>query len=382
LYRLSVLFYWTLYIVVYIPSLFTPVYMAMSAPTDLFWLLLALGAGLPLMGLCYLIPLSSVRLRPLPRRLVWFGIAAYVILASLWIIVEFRNTMRLVTLDEIYTLREAAKAIVQSSKVGYAMLPLALIFNPILMTRGLLRKKVFCLVAGIAGQILIFACTGLKSAPLSIFAVLAVYLLARFSSRHFGLMVALVTAASFVVFSVIAYRFRWSHSIAVDALLFTIVQRMFDAPGVLTAQYFHFFTNHPLTYMSHVKGFSQLIQYPYQYPLGYEIGNFYVTPGILLNQNAHVWATDGMAAFGLPGILMISCFVSVIFWLSDWAAQHHDIKFSAPVMAYVAFEATNMGIFTILASGGLLIAIFLLAIMPAEANPVSDRRDAVRPRGF
>jgi hypothetical protein len=364
--RPSVLFYWTLYIVAYVPSMFTPVFMGLMPAREVRNFLLTLAVSLLLTGLCYLFPLGSLHLRPAPPRLFWAGFAAVVAVSTVWILIAFHGQMRLVTLDYIYEVRSQAKAILASSLVGYVLLPMAMLLNPILMARGILRRSWLQYSVGAAGQVLILACTGLKSVPASVLAVLGTILLARYARRYFAITLAGFTAVCFVVFALLAYAYS-GQSLTVDAILFSVVERTFGAPGMLSAQYQQFFSTHPLTYMSHVKGFNLLIQYPYQYQLGYEIGNFYVQQGVLLNQNAHMWVTDGFAAFGLPGMPLISCFATAVFWVVDWVSQHHDTVFVTAVLPFMAFQLTNMGIFTMLGSGGLALTIVVLTLMPPEA---------------
>ena len=75
--------------------------------------------------------------------------------------------------------------------------------------------------------------------------------------------------------------------------------RIFCIAPLALVQYYDFFSSNPLTYMSHVTGFNLLIDYPYERDLGKLVGRYQYDGAI--NVNAGLWASDGIAAFGLFG---------------------------------------------------------------------------------
>jgi hypothetical protein len=81
-----------------------------------------------------------------------------------------------------------------------------------------------------------------------------------------------------------------------------------------------------------------------------------------------LWATDGLGALGLPGILVISAVCALVFWAMDSAARGHDIRFAALATTYAAYNLANISIFTSLYSGGLAILILTLFFMPRYAG--------------
>src|SRR5439155_25815507 len=85
-----------------------------------------------------------------------------------------------------------------------------------------------------------------------------------------------------------------------------------------------------------------------------------------LDSTAHFWATDGLAALGLPGILLISVFCALLLWAIDSVAEKHDPKLVALLISFAAFNLANISIFTSLLSGGLALLMLLLYLMPKE----------------
>jgi hypothetical protein len=155
-------------------------------------------------------------------------------------------------------------------------------------------------------------------------------------------------------------------------LLFLVFFRTFGLAGLLSAQYYYFFDHNPVTYYSHIKGLNLLIHYPFKYPLGTEIGYYYYFP--LVDTTAHFWATDGLAALHLPGILIASVVCAFVFWLIDSVGQELDIKFVALTMFYATYSLANLSLFTTLLSGGLGLLILFLYWMPLpRTSKVSPR---------
>ena len=94
---------------------------------------------------------------------------------------------------------------------------------------------------------------------------------------------------------------------------------------------------------------------------------------------AHFWATDGIAALGLFGVLLASGICALLFWVIDSLSQRHDPQAAALVMFYAVYSLANLSIFTTFLSGGLGLLIILLYLMPPEEivrlrEPVSATR--------
>ena len=154
--------------------------------------------------------------------------------------------------------------------------------------------------------------------------------------------------------------------------LFVVFSRILGMGGLLTAQYYDFFQRNPLTYWSHLKVVNWFVHYPYQYPVGQELGLPYAGT-IGLDATTHFFATDGIEAAGLPGVLLIAVFCTFVFWLLDSASQRHDPRLAALITTYAAYNLANISIFTSLLSGGLALLIFLLYILAPVANRPAER---------
>jgi hypothetical protein len=155
--------------------------------------------------------------------------------------------------------------------------------------------------------------------------------------------------------------------------LYVILLRTFSGNGLVTAWYYDFFQRNPLTYYSHIMGVRWFVHYPYANLIGYEVGSHYMGTNANLDATAHFWATDGLEALGLPGVLLISVFCALVFWVLDSAARRHDPEFGALVTAFAAYNLANLSLFTTLFSGGLgLLILFLYLKPPQVRSPASQ----------
>jgi hypothetical protein len=162
--------------------------------------------------------------------------------------------------------------------------------------------------------------------------------------------------------------------VVLSVALFVVFARTLAMGGLLTAQYYDFFQRNPFTYWSHIKGVNWFVHYPYQYPVGQEVGITYAGT-TALDATAHFFATDGIEAAGLPGVLLIAGFCALVFWVLDSAAQKHDPRLAALVTTYAAYNLANISIFTTLLSGGLGFLILLLYFMsPVTTGSVAAKQ--------
>lgn len=362
--------YWILYIAVFIPSMFVPLYAGLTPPREILDLMLVLFVGFALVGGSYLLPLIRFRFSGIPRGWFWKGFLGLAGALTLWMGIVFRHHAQIVSFQDIYDVRNAANDVAEGSQVNYAFMLLTGAINPFLMGYGLFRKRPVLFLAGAAGQLLVYAIGGTKGSILSILFITAIALLFRVGRTAFALKIVFSSLAmlGLACLSYIASSYDPGPLLTIG--LFVVLMRTLSTGGLLTAQYFDFFQHNPLTYFSHIKGVNWIHAYPYQYPLGEEIGLAYAG-STDLDASAHFWATDGIGGLGLPGILWMSIFCALVFWVLDSASQRHDPRFAALVTAYAAYNIANISLFTSLLSGGLVLLVVLLYLMPPQRAPDS-----------
>ena len=363
--RPSQLAYWVLYITVIIPSMFVPLFAGLDRPAEISSLMIALFVGFAVTGASYLLPLFRVRPIEIPRRLFWNGFGCVAVALVVWMVAVFHSHFQIVSFLDVYDLRDASNDVAEGSQVNYAFMLLSGAIDPFLMGYGLYYRRGWLFLTGALGQLLVYSIGGTKGSILSILFVSGIYFLFKKGRFPFGVKMTLAPLAllggMYLSYALAGYEPSPLHEIA----LFVVLMRVLSINGLLTAQYYNFFQSNPLTYFSHIKGLNLLVHYPYQYPVGQEIGlAFAGTTG--LDATAHFWATDGIGGLGVPGIVLVSIFCALVFWALDSLSRRHDPRLVALVTTYAAYNLANISIFTTLLSGGLGLLIVSLYLMPPE----------------
>jgi hypothetical protein len=382
--RPSQLAYWVLYITVFIPSMFVPFYAGLDSPGEISLLMLTLYAGMAVIGSCYRLPLLRLRLVRVPRRIFWKWFGGITAILALWMLFVFHQHMQILSFNDIYDQRDIQNDISEGTLVNYAFMLLTGAFNPFLMGCGLFYRRKWLFLAGVLGQVLVYGVGGTKGSILSIVFSPGFYVLFKIGRRPFALKLVFgtlvlvgVLCASYVFagYDPVPLQLHW-------VALFVVLMRTFGINGLMTAWYYNFFQTNPHTFYSHVRGVNWFVHFPYERSAALEIGAVFMG-GNDADPTANFWATDGIGALGLPGVLLISVLCALVFWVLDSAAQKHDPRLAALVTCYAAYNMSNISLFTSLFSGGLAILIFSLYLMPPEeiahiTEPLSGVRGLAR----
>jgi hypothetical protein len=373
--RPSQLAYWVLFVAVFIPSIFVPLYVGLDTPEEVSMLMLALFVGFALIGWCYRMPLLRVSQRSISSRNFWTWFSGITAALALWMLVVFRHHLQILSFNDIYALRDIQNDVSEGTLVNYAFMLLTGAFNPFLIGAGLFYRRKWLLLAGVLGQLLVYSVGGTKGSILSIAFISGFYALFRLGRQPFALKLVFGTLALVgslcLSFALAGYDVAplQLHSV----VLFVVLMRTFSSNGLMTAWYFNFFQTNPHTFYSHVKGINWFVHFPYDRTAALEIGSAFMgSPEA--DPTAHFWAIDGIGAMGLPGIVLISIFCAVVFWVLDSASQRHDPRLAALVTCYAAYNIANISLFTSLFSGGLALLILGLYLMPPNATDFSNAR--------
>jgi hypothetical protein len=238
--------------------------------------------------------------------------------------------------------------------------------NPLLIAYGLSVHRRRLVVIGVLGQVLVYSTAAMKSVLLSPLFVIMIYYSVKKDRGGWVPKFGLLCCAMFFVFTVLVV----GHT---EGLIFDlasiILLRSFAIPGAEIAEYHYFFEHFPHTYMSHLHGVSLLISNPYSMSLGMEIGSFYqgaASNGQIANANADFFAMDGIAGFGLPGILIMGIVCAAMFWVLDSCARKYPIAFCASALTGCAISLTNSSLFTSFLGGGIMLFMLLFIVMPRD----------------
>ena len=366
--RPSLLLFYIQYFIIFIPSVF--VLHHVSKPIlhqdEIFKIVFAMFFSLSLMQCVYILPLLKTnRIKFRFFCMVFFiSIAAFVG----YILFKLGVNFRIVNFREIYEVRYQMSEIISSTgtRFGfYAQTWAAGFFLPVCYALGILSKrwsiKRWSMIAVVVlGFLLLFGVGGSKANLFALVNMTFVYFwltkFKKYVAPSFILGLTFLLAIPIVMMPLPPQIFKWYVAV--------VHFRTFSIPALLIAQYYEFFKNHPLTYMSHVKGVNLLINYPYDDAYSLIIGNYFY--GGPVNANAGFWAGDGLAGFGLDGIIVISIVCAFIFYILDSVSKPYGIRFVTVAITPAAVFLANAPLFTTLLSGGLGFLILALAFLPRE----------------
>jgi len=153
-------------------------------------------------------------------------------------------------------------------------------------------------------------------------------------------------------------------------VLFTIISivllRTVCVAGWLTQNYYHFFTENPYTYYSHINIVNAVTgMYPYDRPLGMAVA--YGSQ----NANANLFLTDGIAAGGFLAFIFIAIILGILLSLINAISYRYKktdlFIIFLPSLAFML----NVSLFTTLLSAGLLVLIFILISVDSPISNIS-----------
>jgi hypothetical protein len=234
-----------------------------------------------------------------------------------------------------------------------------------------MRKRIVLVVFGAANAVLLYSSSAARVWILvALYVPIGFYVLRR-RRRAFGATWLWITCSAFLGCIGLEQAVPGARDVS-DLLLL----RVYVVPGFYTGLYSKFFSDHPFTYGSHMKGISLFVDYPYEAPIPFVMGNYQVG-SYDISANAHVWAGDGIVSFGNAGILIVSAALGAVLLLADWCTQHLDISLAGIVVSAHYANLSNLPLSASLLGGGLLLSVVLLWIMPATLGG-PGRRTSVR----
>lgn len=288
--------------------------------------------------------------------LVWsVRVALHVltVLSLAVLVIENRGHMRLVSFYDVYELRSEASTSAKGGISGYLMMWLALICVPYYAASAVIRKNLFLFLVSCGIALLSYMANGSKIALLMPFVVagLSYFLKGDFLSR--------LTATLTVVLAVL----MMIDQELVNFAKAILVARTLSVSGWTIAIYHEYFTTHGFTWFGHI-GLVQALfdNYPFGiYAPGQLIGIDY-SGSAEANFNAGFWASDGIAAIGVLGIVFITIPMAIFLLGIERLTRGFDSMLLC--LWSTGFWVTLMNApFTtaMLSGGGFLIVLALLS---------------------
>jgi hypothetical protein len=359
---------WMLYLCVYIPSIFVPQYIQLQPAETVAHLRVLLLIAMAI----YVLFNSRGPSRPLslqcPSPLFWIISGGTAAILVLYIIVIYRSNLHFVAFARVYdSIRWSGAEVGAGTYARYAVMLLGGGFLPFIVSVSLARKKMWFFAAGLGANVILYMTCGDRIYLLAPVMMMGAYVIGRRPKllNRAGVVIALSFATACGVLCAIeqATRFGEHGDSPLQTVAGLLLMRIFTVPGLNTSIYSDFFATHPLTYFSHVNLIGKFIQYPYDRSVGEVVGSYYLNSSEV-NANAHLWATDGIAALGPYGIIIITVISLPVFVLLDRVAARYPIRVVLPMAVLPAILLCNVSLFTSIGSGGLGVLILLLFLAP------------------
>jgi len=338
-------------------------FLQLQPDSEVFLLQVMLFIGLTIIGLSYRFTLLRLPKVLMPKAFFWSLIIIVTLALLMRVVLVYWGQFQFVSWKEAYDIRFTGSDIATAAGLAYPINWLSFVFLPLLMSIALLQKRPWLLLFAAACSILLFATQGMKHILFSSPYILLMYLLLRRSGNIFGLRIVWVMALFLIGFASYVVLFNAGQSSLAMFSGANIVLRIFGNNGLLMGSYQAFFSNHPLTHYSSVTGVNLFIHYPYENPIGVEISLAAGGP-LEWNQNAGFWATDGLSAMGLPGIVLISLLMALVFYVLDCVSSRHKAYIVALCLSQYVLILINVSFFTSLITGGLAFFFVIFYLMP------------------
>lgn len=302
------------------------------------------------------------RFGPLPNpsggteyKLLDQSLGIITIFAIIMIGIFNREHMRLVSFADVYELRFEASAVPSNLLIDYLTMWLSYCFISYFFARAIIHKKMLHLGLGLVGSLLLYLSTGAKASMLLLvmtFGLIAIWktgpgFLTRILFAVFGLILTVVILLPDEGI------FLWVKSI--------ILVRIIGSSGWVASKYYEFYDKNGLTYYTHIGPIKTIFGgYPYgEYSLGQVIGIEY-SGAAEANFNASFWASDGFAAAGILGLLIVTIPVIILLYFINRFSIGFSNRFTVTWCTGFFVAMLNLPLTTALLSGGGLIILLLM----------------------
>lgn len=272
----------------------------------------------------------------------------------LYLLIVFRNNLTLSGFgSELYELRSENDDVILSGYNGYILLWVQKAFLPFLFVIYFKRKDSVSRVITASilfSYILLFMMSAQKITILTPFLILGMsYLLKNKDSLLYSLSIGLSIISIIVLMAV-----ETPIGFAIGAILF--VRTICICP-LLFVMYTKFFITNPYTYYSHINIVNAITHmYPYDDMLGKV-----VSEDVENNANAFFWTTDGIAACGALGLVIISfIFFVFLLFINKLPSLNISRKYIMLMFVPTLTSLLNCSLFTYFVSHGIFILILLI----------------------
>lgn len=300
-------------------------------------------------------PMPTVSLAPLKQaRIIRYSIFICLTVIVFLMVYKYLGISFNFDLSKVYDIR-SEQPLSAIPMGGYLIRWVARIINPIFFALFIIKRKWLLVGLIIFLQIWLFSVTGHKSQLFTLPFVLA---LMWIITRRNPLAYMGMGLVAIVLIGMLSY---WLADSLMISSLFT--RRILLAQAKLSFYYYDFFSQNELVYLSASRlGF--FLDYPYHLSPAHLIGEVYFgNPE--MNANTGV-VGNAFMDFGFTGLALYSILLVIILKLVDTCSRRIDFRVGIAAIAMLAMSLTNGALTSVFLTGGLLLALILLYLLPKE----------------
>lgn len=253
------------------------------------------------------------------------------------------------------------------SVVGYLVGWLAYVVVPFLLAIGLFdHTRRYLILVAFAAQVVLFTGFAGKMMLVVLGVQVAVYLLVIRDNELSVFRIAAGTLALIMSAFVVVVSADFDPTGIWFQFAALIYMRTLAIEGALTGTYADFYYSvGEFTWWSHSRIASWLIEYPHPYSPGQMVGNHMHGDEGGMDANAHFWATDGIAAAGNLGVLVMGPVLGVLLVVVNAVARPDRLAFACVALIPFAMALGNTSLFqSVLTGGGALMLLLIYFVAP------------------
>ncbi len=292
--------------------------------------------------------------------------------ATAYMLFVYRGNLRLVSFDAaVYELRSANADLGAGMLTRYLSSWLSNVMVPLCLAYGLFARRYIYFLLGSAACVILYMATAAKIMILLPVVYLAFYVVFS-SGRIYSFYPLLAGGLSVFIAAMTALGSLGGLSFIIASIF---LNRTIGSGGQVTVAYYDFFSFFPQTNFSHIN-LVQMVTGAYPYAgrgVGQVVGQYVYDP--LMNANANFWATDGIAALGLVGVLVASVAFAAVLAVMNTLTREVNPLFV--LLCFVPFitQILNTSLFSSLWSGGgFFVLLFFVLHGRKQVAPRSERR--------
>ena len=236
-------------------------------------------------------------------------------------------------------------------------------FGGLLLVISIAYRNVYLTFMAFMGYIFCYGLLEERNAILMPAWLLYMYLSYRYVHRGSSWRMVLCIIAPFLIGVAFAAFIGTGNQHSVTYAAFTLANnRLFTVPAQAFNVYYNFFSQHPLTYWSHIGVVAKFVHAPYKQPLAavmeqaYHLGEY----------NASFIETDGLAAAGVTALPFVSVVVGFVMIATNTCMRGLRPDFLPLLMAGPSLAMIDTGIGPSLLTNGLIALNVVILFMPRD----------------